>query len=387
MAAASSGTVISLSSSVTSLPSIPAPLQKSDISTLHPVKLFTLSSSTNKGRSTPFTSISHNPQGTFFITTSPNGSLQLYDTLRARPFKTTYSKKYGCSNAIFTLRSATESTPTSCVISSSIPASSDSIANNALRFLDLNTNSFIRYFQSHTKQVTSLISSNSPVFGLDAFYSASADGTVRAWDSRSDKCYACLSQMGTNPIISLDQSGTILAIWNQQRSTISLVPLEKFPTGIIGEIYVDPQLCPKRVEKIVWGNDRLIVLDSPGSDKIVIDTLKLAIVGRLGGVVNFAVANESDDVARNGSLDITPDGRWCLAGSGDGSILAWDLTRITEFQMKPRMGPEIQTIIPIRINNQELIEQQHVPRILVANPKLGCVITGDTEIVVNIYNK
>jgi COMPASS component SWD2 len=366
MAQLSSNT-LSLSSTITSLPSITSPLSDTTLNSLHPVKLFTYSHST-----APYTSITHNPQGSHFITTSPDGSLQLYDALRARQLKTTYSKKYGCSNATFTLHTATQSVPTSCVIASTIPASSDNITNNSLRFLDLNTNSFIRYFQAHSKQVTSIISSPSPIFGLDSFYSSSADGTVRAWDTRFDKCFACLSGMGNNPIITLDQSGTLMAIWNG--SKIFIIPIDSFPTGLIGEIEIEIN-NQQRFEKLIWSSNNLLILDSPGNDKIVIDTIKLKIVSLLSGITPFAISPGSDDVLRNGSADITPDGKYCIAGSGDGSILAWDLEKCNSSKI----------VHPIIIKNDLLIKKQIVPRILSVNPKLGCVVTGDTEIVISMY--
>lgn len=224
------------------------------------------------------------------------------------------------------------------------------------------------------------MSSPSSAFGLDAFYSASADGTVRAWDSRSDKCYACLANMGDSPIIALDRSGTILAIWHQNKSTVYLVPLESFPIGIIGKIEVAN--CPsERIEKIVWADKGLLILDPPGHDKIVIDTIKLGVAGTLSGVTPFAISSQSDDAARSGSVDVTPDGCWCLSGSGDGSTLAWNLSAFFG------TGGRIPPVHPIRIANDELISKQIVPRILTINPKLGSVVTGDTEIVISIFNK
>lgn len=379
---------LSLSSSITSLPSIPARLEIDKLKSLHPVKLFSIGPADNSGAHesqshqalTPYTSITHNPQGSYFITTSPNGSLQLYDALRGRQLKSTYSKKYGCANATFTLRTATQSSPNSCIIASTIPAGSDPVSNNALRFLDLNTNSFIRYFQSHTEQVTSISASPSPVFGLDSFYSASIDGSVCAWDSRSEKCYARLSQVGLNPIIALDKSGTIMAIWNQSKLSLTIVPVEQFPVGVIGEIDV-PQLHAKRVETLIWSEKGLLVLDSPGNAKVVVDTLKLQVCGILAGVTNFAIAAHSDEALRNGSTDITPDGTWCLAGSGDGSILAWNLLPLFQNTEK------IVKLEPVEIKNDDLVSKQIVPRILKVNPKLGCVVTGDTEIVISMYDK
>ncbi|GAV28435.1 hypothetical protein PMKS-001906 [Pichia membranifaciens] len=205
-------------------------------------------------------------------------------------------------------------------------------------------------------------------------------GTVRAWDSRSDKCYACLSNMGDSPIIALDRSGTILAVWHQNKSTVYLVPLESFPIGVIGEIKV-PKRPSERIEKLVWADKGLLILDPPGHDKIVIDTIKLIVAGTLSGVTPFAISSQSDDAARSGSMDVTPDGYWCLSGSGDGSVLAWNLS--TFFSS----GGRIPSVQPIRIGNNELVNRQVVPRILTVNPKLGTVVTGDTEIVISIYNK
>lgn len=354
-------------SSLSSLPSIPTPLNEKTINSLHPVKLFTYSNF-----SVPYTSITHNPQGSHFITTSPNGSLQLYDSVRGKMVRPIYSKKYGCSNATFTLRSINHAVPDSCIIASTIPTTTNNILNNSLRLLDLNKDSFIRYFQGHTDQVTSIISSTSSIFGIDSFYSSSNDGTIRAWDSRSDRCYSCLSGMGKIPIISIDQSGLIMAIYNN--SKVSIVSIDSFPKGLIGEVVIDIQTP---VEKLIWSNKTgLLVVDSPGHDKLVIDTNNLKVISKLTGLIPFQLSPDSDDVLRNGSCDITPDGLYCISGNGDGTILAWDLSKCEESDL----------IHPIVIKGDFFIEKKIVPRILNINPKFGTIVTGDTEIVINMYD-
>lgn len=186
--------------------------------------------------------------------------------------------------------------------------------------------------------------------------------------------------MGDNPIIALDRSGTILAVWNQNKSTVYLVPLESFPVGIIGQIKVE-NVPSKRIEKLVWADKGLLILDPPGYDKIVIDTIKQRVAGTLYGVTNFAVSSESEDVARSGSIDVTPDGCWCLSGSGDGSILAWNLDGLLKSEDRTP------SLLPLRIRDDELLNRQIVPRILTINPKLGSVVTGDTEIVISLYDR
>lgn len=334
-------------------------LGESQVKNLTPVKLF-------PGKDTPFTSLAHNPQGTFFITTSPAGSLQLYDALRGRHSKTIYSKKYGCSNGTFLLKASQQSTPSSCVIASTIPASNNNKANNALRFLDLNTNSFIRYFTAHTAQVTSVVSSTSTYYGFDTFYSASRDGTIRVWDSRTETPNSTLAGMGRNPVISIDPSGSIMAIWNGSKRVVNLVQVDYFPNGLISSIPVDVN---GDVECMKWAGNLLIV-DVPGRDKIVIDTLQHSVVSRLVGVTEFVT--DTDDVVRSGSLDITPDSKWCFGGSGDASILAWSL-----HDLSPKQRPII---------IDSLVDKQAIPRIVVHNPKLACLVTADTEIVLNLYS-
>lgn len=368
MSAKNGSNTLALPSLVTSMPSVPTPLTESIINTLNPIKLFNASSSST---TTPLTSISHNPQGTYFVTTSPNGSLQLYDAVKGRHFKTIYSKKYGCSNASFTLRTATQSTPTSCLIASTIPTTQNDVSNHAMRLLDLNTNSFIRYFQAHTRQVSSIVSSPSPAFGLDSFYSASFDGSIRAWESRTDKCYACLGNMGSDPVISLSQSGTLMAIWTNDTKKLRIVPIESFPMGIILDVFV-PHIRG-RVEKIIWAMNDMLILDTPGYNKTVIDSHNGKVLGSLCGVTEFAVNGEQ--ILRNGSSDVTPDGTWCLSGSGDGSVLAWDMNKVETTK----------EVSPIVLKNDELISKQVVPRILSVNPKLGSVVTADTEIVISLY--
>ena len=351
------------------------------MATLHASKLFPSSSSSSGGLA-PFTSITHTPHGTFFLTTSPDGTLHLYDSLRGRHAKAIYSKKYGCSNATFTLSSAAHTIPASCVIASTISTTANAVNNNALRLLDLNTNSFTRYFNGHSDQVLSTAASPSTAFGLDAFYTSAADGTIRAWDARSDKCYAAATGMGSMPILALDTSGTLMAVWNNDTKTLHILAVESFPTGIVKSIIVNNVVGT--VERVMWAYNGLVVLDVPGENKIVIDTIRAdtsavtSAISTLNGVVPFLV--EGEDVWRSGSAGITPDGKWCIAGSGDGALLAWDLTS-NEKENEHGSGN-----VPVRIYDASLVEKNIVPRIVSVNPRLGSVVTGDTEIVISVYS-
>ena len=182
--------------------------------------------------------------------------------------------------------------------------------------------------------------------------------------------------------MALDTSGTLMAVWNNDIKTLHILAVESFPTGIVKSIIVNNVVGT--VERVMWAYNGLVVLDVPGENKIVIDTIRAdtstvtSAISTLNGVVPFLV--EGEDVWRSGSAGITPDGKWCIAGSGDGALLAWDLTS-NEKENEHGSGN-----VPVRIYDASLVEKNIVPRIVSVNPRLGSVVTGDTEIVISVYS-
>lgn len=56
--------------------------------------------------------------------------------------------------------------------------------DHTIRYLNVRTNAYLRYFKGHTAKVTSLALCPSS----DLFLSASQDGTARLWDLNSSAC-------------------------------------------------------------------------------------------------------------------------------------------------------------------------------------------------------
>ena len=78
------------------------------------------------------------------------------------------SKKYGCANVRFTHKA------TNIIYTSTK-------GEDAIRYMSLHDNKYLRYFKGHTGLVVSLELSPED----DSFISASTDGTIRFWDLKT----------------------------------------------------------------------------------------------------------------------------------------------------------------------------------------------------------
>lgn len=353
------------------------PLNVEIIQSLHPEKVF--SSKENEAK-TPISSIYHTFSGNHFITTLPNGTLNLYQTSRPKLAKTTYSKKYGCTSATFTGRGSDGSTPQSCIVASSIPNStSDMKSNHAIRLLDLNTNSFSKYFNGHIDQVISLWGAP---WMSEGFCSSSIDGTIKIWDQRSNSEISSLNlNCKSEIVIGCDPSGQVMAIWEPKNGdligTLTLVPTFDFPEGFIGKLDIfRSDLSPNshrdfRVESIKFNANGLLVLGFVNQDLIVIDSLNLKIKSKLIGRSKFPMI-ENDIWRSTGSIEFSWDGNWLFAGSGDENLIIWDL----------KSSSSSSIIKPFKT----IPTPNHLPRLISINPKFGTLVTCDTDLMLhNIY--
>lgn len=349
------------------------PLDVEVIQSLHPEKVF---SSKDNDRKIPVSSINHTFTGNHFITTLPNGTLNLYQTSRPKLAKTTYSKKYGCTSATFTERGSDGSTPQSCIVASTIPNStSDLKSNHAIRLLDLNTNSFTKYFNGHVDQVLTLSAAS---WMSEGFVSSSIDGTIKIWDQRSTSEIASLNLNSKSEIvIGCDPSGQVMAIWEPKMSrdligVLTLVPTLDFPEGVIGKMEIhrsdfgDSRSPDFTVESIKLNAKGVLLLGFVNQDILVIDSLTMRIKSRLTGRLNF-LSIPNDIWRSTGSVDFSWDGQWCFAGSGDEKVLIWDLKSSASI-IKPFKS------IPTA---------NHLPRLISTNPRFGTMVTCDTDLMLH----
>lgn len=80
-------------------------------------------------------------------------------------------------------------------------------ADYALRYHDLHSNRYIRYFRGHQGKVTTLCMSPKS----DSFLSAAEDKQVRLWDLRQPYCQALLQTPGL-PTVTYDEQGLVFCV-------------------------------------------------------------------------------------------------------------------------------------------------------------------------------
>ena len=79
--------------------------------------------------------------------------------------------------------------------------------DDAIRYLSLHDNKFIRYFTGHTKKVISLEMSPAD----DTFISGALDNSVRLWDLRSPQCVGLMQVQG-KPVCAFDPEGLVFSV-------------------------------------------------------------------------------------------------------------------------------------------------------------------------------
>ncbi|KAI9190311.1 hypothetical protein H9P43_001745 [Blastocladiella emersonii ATCC 22665] len=149
------------------------------------------------------TSLHFDDSGQYLVTASEDDSIRIYDCNTATHQRVSFSKKYGCHLARFTHDGPTK------VLYASTKESGERADADVIRYLDTPTNQYIRYYKGHKHSVTSL--EVSPVD--DLVVSASLDGTVRLWDTRSPNCQGCIT-LGTSQraVAGIDSTGRVMAV-------------------------------------------------------------------------------------------------------------------------------------------------------------------------------
>lgn len=209
---------------------------------------------------------------------------------------------------------------------------------DAIRYLATHDNSFIRYFEGHTEQVTDLAVHP----GSDNFISCSKDNTVKLWDTQTKHWQGQLN-LKSPFLAAYDPSGTVFAIGCPSAGTILLYDArnyEKAPFATVDIVEqcrkIESQYLMKGWTKLEFSNDgKSLLLGTKGNGHFLLDafegTLKAYLRKPNGGTRRLAVGEAStvNGAASDNSLEssgdccFTPDGRYVLSGSKK-DVLVWD---------------------------------------------------------------
>jgi COMPASS component SWD2 len=259
------------------------------------------------------TSIDISADASQIVTSSEDAALRLYDAQETGTIiKTLYAKKYGVSHVRF------------CHAPGTVVCASRNEWDNSLRYWSLYDNRYLRYFKGHRAEVVGL--SVSPKD--DYILSASADGTCRLWDVRSDACagFLRLPNNEVRPLIAFDDTGIVFAVaapsCNGRGTTIKLFSaadhdLGPFATNLI------PNENASYATSIKFSSDGKFLLLSGGSNAcFLIDSLNECRV-----VCEYRLSpSASGEIITDAAM--TPDLKYVIAGTSGtsdsgGSIHIW----------------------------------------------------------------
>lgn len=164
--------------------------------------------------SSKINAINFSTNGGLLISSDQDDQIVLYDCDIGKQKYTINSRKYGVDLIHFTPDAKN-------VVHSSTKV------DDAIRYLSLNSKTYLHYFRGHTKKVISLCIS--PKKDGLSFLSGSMDNTLRLWDVRLSTCHGVMRSAG-RPIAAYDPEGVIFAAGINSEN-IKLYDLRSFDKG------------------------------------------------------------------------------------------------------------------------------------------------------------
>jgi COMPASS component SWD2 len=298
---------------------------------------------------TSVTSLDFDDSGELAIVARDDDTLQIYNCKEGKHAKELKSQKYGVHLARFSHHAQ------------SIIYASTKI-DDTIRFLSVHDNSFIRYFKGHSDTVTNIALCPAN----DTFISCSRDNTVRIWDLASQSWQGLL-KLHAPYLAAYDPSASVIAIASPPTHAVLLYDIRNYdkpPFATFDLMEMEQRFLGAQGgdwTKLDFTNDgKSLVVSTTGNGHFVLDAFsgelthfcyrKAGHSGRLAPGASppgqtSGMPNGLSPALGQGDVCATPDGQYLLGGSGQDSILVWDISKppshnnvLEPFETLPGMG-------------------------------------------------
>ncbi|MEN2496383.1 MAG: WD repeat-containing protein 82 [Marteilia pararefringens] len=245
-------------------------------------------------------SLDFTTDGSLLLASQDNEAIKVIDCINGRYSQEIMSKKYGVD--------IVRHTHTNEVI-----VHTSTKVNNAVRYLSLHENKYIRYFQGHKGRINCLETAPSN----DLFITSSADKTVRLWTLGSPNCQGVIN-MPSESLVSFDPMGIIFGVAFND-TFIKLYDLKSFDQGPFSSFNIFPLYVPS---KFHWVSMKF----TPDGNKIAMttDTNAIHMIDSFNGNLLYIFSNFENEY---GNIEITfsPNSDFAICGSSNGKIVAFHL--------------------------------------------------------------
>jgi COMPASS component SWD2 len=272
--------------------------------------------------------IDYTHDGLQMITSNEDDAMVLYDCEKGTESRVVNSQKYGVDLVHFTHAK-----------NAVVYASNKEGKDQAVRYLSLHDNKYLKYFSGHNGKVVSL--SMSPCD--DTVISGSLDKTVRLWDLRSPNCIGLMQCQG-RPIASFDPEGLIFAV-GVQSEQVKLYDLKSFDKGPFSTFkYKIESGCDWTGIKFSL-DGKLMMLTTNGAVIRVLDAFEGKPLHTLQGYLN----NKGLPI----EASFSPDSQFIISGSTDGKLHVWRAE--TGVKVAVLTGEHSQPVTAVKFNPRYML--------------------------------
>jgi len=261
------------------------------------LKTFCVAKSFKENDGGKVNSIHFSWDGLGLITSSEDDQIIIYDCERGAQKRLVNSQKYGVDLVRFTHAK-----------NAAIHASTK--RDDAIRYLSLHDNKFIRYFTGHSKRVISLEMSPTD----DTFMSGSLDNSVRLWDLRTPNCSGIMQVQG-KPVCAFDPEGLVFSV-GVQSEHVKLYDLRGFDKGPFVTFKLPQEKQCEWTGLRFSPNGKSILLTTNGSLMRLLDAFNGHPLQTFAGHLN------NKGIPVDGCF--SPDSKFVISGSTDGRVHVWD---------------------------------------------------------------